>query len=197
MEFLKNIYYINLERRTDRRAQIEDELCKMGLTGTRFIACDINPGIVGCGKSHLEVLKLARLLDLEHVLIFEDDFTFLVNKYQLINEFESIRNMDFDVIMLGYNLIKEMNNADRLGKVLEAQTTSGYLVNKRYYTTLIECWEKGLQELIQTGRHWDYALDQVWKQLQYKDKWYYFITRIGKQRDGYSDNSNCFTVMNC
>ncbi len=28
-----------------------------------------------------------------------------------------------------------------------------------------------------------------------KDRWYYFIERIGKQRDGYSDNSKCFMLI--
>jgi hypothetical protein len=44
-----------------------------------------------------------------------------------------------------------------------------------------------------TGMHWIYANDQIWKEYQKKDQWLYFIKRIGKQIDGYSDNSERMT----
>ena len=74
------IFYINLEKRTDRREQIEMELKKMEITAERFVGIPFEPGIVGCGKSHLEVLKLAKDRKYKNVLILEDDFTFLVDR---------------------------------------------------------------------------------------------------------------------
>jgi hypothetical protein len=51
--------------------------------------------------------------------------------------------------------------------------------------------------LEKTKAHWIYANDQIWKELQQKDNWYYFIKRIGKQADGYSDNALSYTTYNC
>ena len=60
---IDKIMYINLNRRTDRREQIENELTVMGLMdkSIRFEAIDRpGKGIVGCTYSHLECLKYAR-----------------------------------------------------------------------------------------------------------------------------------------
>ena len=51
--------------------------------------------------------------------------------------------------------------------------------------------------LNQTRMYWIYANDQVWKNLQNKDNWFYFIKRLGKQKEGFSDNSECFQNYNC
>lgn len=51
-------FYINLDRRTDRRAEIEKEL--EGLAMERFPAVSHPNGAIGCTMSHLACLKLAR-----------------------------------------------------------------------------------------------------------------------------------------
>jgi hypothetical protein len=72
---VEHIFYINLEHRKDRRDQIEHELEIMSLkqNSERFEAIHKKPGIVGCGYSHLAVLKLAKERNYENVLILEDD----------------------------------------------------------------------------------------------------------------------------
>jgi GR25 family glycosyltransferase involved in LPS biosynthesis len=66
----------------------------------RFEAIQKKPGIVGCGYSHLAVLKLAKERKYESVLILEDDFQFLVNKeeldFELTRFFETVKEFDGD-----------------------------------------------------------------------------------------------------
>ena len=85
---IDHIFYINLEERVDRKNLIEIELNKFDLKYERFPAIKDEMGIYGCGLSHLSVLKLAKERGYKNVLIFEDDFTFLVSK----EEFETFLN---------------------------------------------------------------------------------------------------------
>ena len=199
---IDKIIYINLEKRKDRKEEIENELNKFNLSYERYNAIvNTNAGIVGCGYSHLNVLKIAKERNYKNILILEDDFMFLVSKEEFedkLNKFFD-RFREFDVCMLSYNIIQDeiVPETNEIKRVIDAQTASGYIVNNHYYDKLIELYEKYIPILEQTGIHWLYANDQIWKQLQKQDKWYYFTTRIGKQRPSYSDNSKCFTDLNC
>jgi glycosyl transferase family 25 len=191
-ELIDKIIYINLEKRKDRKEQIENELNNFQLPFERFNAIETpGNGIVGCGLSHLNVLKIAKERKYKNILILEDDFTFLVSKEEFekqVNNFFNL-HLDYNVLFFSYNLkrYQELNNSI-VNKVLDCQTASGYLIHENYYDKLINLYEESTQLLVQTGMHWIYANDQIWKQYQEKDNWYYFIKRIGKQRDGYSDN---------
>jgi hypothetical protein len=100
--------------------------------------------------------------------------------------------------MLSYNLEEyDLTNYDFLLKILKVQSASGYIVNENYYDKLIDLYEWAMPLLDQTKEHWNYANDQVWKRFQKDDLWYCFKTRIGRQRDGFSDNANCFISYNC
>jgi GR25 family glycosyltransferase involved in LPS biosynthesis len=191
MQQIGGIFYINLAKRTDRRCQIEDELARMGLTAERFEGILKSPGIVGCGYSHLAVLKEARDRGLKNVLIFEDDFELLVDKETFFGELERFfqRGIPYDVVMLSYNIEKSVAIDDLIMKVDAATTASGYIVNSAFYDTLIELYETNLPLLESTGHHWLYANDQIWKQLQPSAQWFAFTKRLGRQRGSYSDNS--------
>lgn len=191
---ISKIIYINLNKRPDRRTEIEYELDSFGLSYERFEAIETpGIGILGCGYSHLCVLKMAKEKGYENVLILEDDFMFVVSKENFekqLTDFFNL-NIDYDVCMLSYNLIRHdptQINDNFLYKLLEAQTASGYLVNKKYYDTLINLYEHAMPLLSTTREHWNYANDQVWKKNQEKDNWFCFINRIGVQRPSYSDN---------
>jgi len=190
LRLVDKTYYINLNRRPDRREHIEKELLHSGLDYERFEAIDESPGSLGCTKSHIEVLKLAKKNHLKNVLILEDDFTFLVSDYkQKLKEFFNMR-LDYDVLMLAYgSLVGEVGPL--VGKVMSAPTTAGYLVNEKYFDTLLQNYEEGLVLLQNTMDHEKYSIDQHWKKLQTEGNWYYFSNRIGRQLPGYSDICNC------
>ena len=194
MEPFGGVYVINLDRRTDRLAQITEELSRIGLPFKRFTGIDRKPGILGCGLSHLAVLKEAKALGLKNILIFEDDFTFSVGAAEFWTKirgfFES--QPDFDVCMLGHSIQHYRIHTSLVLKVLEAQTASAYIVNAGFYDALIQLYEEAMPLLEATGYHWIYANDQVWKKLQPAAKWLAFKDRLGRQRPSYSDNSEAF-----
>lgn len=208
-----HIFYINLEKRTDRLKEINEEFNKMGIQHPERFNAIYTPefGIFGCTLSHLEVLKMAKERGYSDVLIFEDDFQFLIGKDEFEQELqqiyywkktqsEIITRPAFDVIMFAYNLEKidaENDSPPFLQRVLFAQTASCYLVEGHYLDTLIELYTKSAVLLETTRRHWEYANDVVWKELMERDKWYITKKRVGKQRPSFSDNSNKFVNYGC
>jgi GR25 family glycosyltransferase involved in LPS biosynthesis len=189
MDNIKKIIYINLDRRVDRRLQIEAELSKMGLIGERFAAIDHINGGIGCAQSHISILKMAISEDLDNILIFEDDFQFCVNKETFYRNIHSFFNSKktYDILMLSYNLKQSEPYNDIVGYARNVQTASGYIIHKRFYKTLLANFEECLLKLHASNEYKLYAIDQYWKQLQKDAEWFYFITRIGFQRRSYSD----------
>ena len=188
-ELFGGVFYINLDHRKDRRNQIESELNKMNLKYNRFNAIKHKIGIIGCGLSHLNLLKEAKKRNLKNILIFEDDFQFIVDKktfWEKMNNFFN-KNIDYDVLLIGYNMKNSEPYDDELLKVLNSQTTSAYLVNNKFYDTLIENWEEGNKLLEETNDREKYSLDIYWKRLQPNNNWYAFKQRLGIQRESYSD----------
>jgi len=193
-DYIDKVFYINLDKRTDRKEEIEKELTDYKLDYERFPAVEISYfGCLGCSYSHHNAITLAKERGYKNVLILEDDFTFVISpeefEKQMKTFFES--NLDYDVCLFSYNLHDYSESSDDfLYKVKYAQTTSGYLVNEKYYDTLINNYRNGLEQLGATWVHWVYAIDVYWKELQEKDNWYCFKNRIGKQKPGFSDIRN-------
>jgi glycosyl transferase family 25 len=200
---IDHIFFINLDYREDRLEEIEGEITKFELTNKteRFPGIRVvDQGILGCTKSHLAVIKLAKERGYKNVLILEDDFEFVLSKddfeKELTHFFDS--GIEYDVCMISYILQIEnpeneiIEKCPNINRVLEAQTASGYIVHSNYYDKLIELYEWACPLLEYTKSHWLYANDQCWKSLQKTDNWYYFKNRIGRQRASYSDNSMSF-----
>lgn len=202
-KYIDHIFYINLERRQDRRTQIEDILKEYEIEhiSERFPAIDYpNKGIVGCMYSHLETIKLAKHRGYKNILILEDDFYFENSKEEIENKlahfFRTIKT--YDVLMFSHNLKQYLETHDPdIRRVIEASTASAYIINESYYDTLIELYKEYAPVLEETMMHWIYANDQIWKSLQKHDNWYCFTERIGRQRPGHSDNSKCYIDTEC
>jgi glycosyl transferase family 25 len=193
--YLPHIFYINLDKRKDRLAEIKNELQRYNLHAERFAAIEKEMGSLGCSMSHLAVLKIARERDYPYVLILEDDFTFLVSPQQFEQEIRNFftSNIPFDVLMVSYNVLRfEATEHPCVQKVIEAQTASGYIVHRKFYDTLIALYEESVLLHESTRMDWIYANDQIWKRLQPTSQWYALTTRCGKQRAGYSDNAKEF-----
>ena len=60
-----------------------------------------------------------------------------------------------------------------LNKITEAQTSSGYIINKDYYQILINTFQKSVNNMKPertSGVKWEqWALDHVWKENQKND----------------------------
>jgi GR25 family glycosyltransferase involved in LPS biosynthesis len=199
---IDHIFYINLDKREDRKELMNCELEKYKLNAERFPAVfNPNNGLVGCGYSHLRVLELAKERNYKNVLILEDDFYFIESKDVVETELEKLfyHKPDFDVCFLSYNLHDGFvcETTPFLMRTLYSATASGYIVNHHYYDKLIELYRINIPLLETTGQDWIYANDQIWKNLQATDNWFCFTKRLGKQRAGFSDNGNSYVDYNC
>jgi glycosyl transferase family 25 len=193
---MDNIYYINLDHRKDRKSQVESELNDMGWKYQRFNAIKMKDGRVGCSMSHLKLLQMAKEKQLEYIVIIEDDIQFLrKNWYKKQLEKVMKEHYDsFDVLLLAGNLRppikKVINNTgyEHLYQITKSFTTTGYIVKKHYYDTLIENIKSGIQLLMKNpNKHAYYAVDTYWMELQKKDKWFIIMPRTITQRPNYSD----------
>jgi hypothetical protein len=187
------LLYINLDKRTDRREQIEQQLNTYGLSYERLPAIYHSFGIVGCTRSHLAAIRLAKESGYKRVWIMEDDFEFLVSREDVESTLQMLCSGDikFDVCMFAYNALqqKEIEGSAEFFQICEAETASSYVVEAHYYDKLIQLYEQTIPLLEKTRRHWDYANDQSWKILQSSDHWIATKQRMGKQRHGFSDNA--------
>lgn len=196
MNFIDKAVYINLAHRTNKRTQIENELTKYGLPFERYDAFEYPEfGSYGCAMSHLGVLKHARDNGYKNVMILEDDFVFCLSKEMVEKQLFEIFTfkLDFDVCMLSYNLISSSETENiNIQKIMEAQTSAGYIVQSHYYDRLITLLEDANRLLFKTRQHWLYSNDQSWKPLQLTDNWYCFKERTGHQLPGFSDVSQMY-----
>ena len=189
---IKNAFYINLEHRTDRKEHVLNQLTNLGLPNVeRFNAIKMENGAIGCSMSHLKILKNAYENKLDHVLIVEDDITFLEPEVFKTNfdTFLQRNGNNWDVILLAGNNMPPYDKVDDVCiKVKRCQTTTGYLVNGHYIKKLMENVKMGLTSLIcNPGRHAMYAIDKFWFVLQAVDKWFLIIPPTVVQREDYSD----------
>jgi glycosyl transferase family 25 len=191
LDDIKNAFYINLEHRTDRKEHVENELNNIGIEPTRFNAIKMTNGAVGCSLSHLKILEDAKKNQLDHILIVEDDITFLnpsLFKTQ-INKFFELHNNKWDVILFAGNNMPPFEIIDdTCVKVSRCQTTTGYLVNGHYINVLISNIKMGLTHLINSPTEAvKYAIDKFWFVLQNNSDWYLITPLTVVQREDYSD----------
>ena len=191
------IYYINLNKREDRNEEFLDNFPSIDESRITRISGHYYPenGAVGCLMSHITALNTA-LKDNkgENILICEDDFNIKDMEYcNKMLDFLFYNIPEWNVIMLGQNTIYsedtefKTENNEKIIRILNSQTTSGYLIKKSYISRLLAIYENDLSNYIKTGEWGNYYVDQSWKVLQKKDKWYAFSPTVAVQRPSYSD----------
>jgi GR25 family glycosyltransferase involved in LPS biosynthesis len=139
----------------------------------------------------LKILQNALEQNMDHVLILEDDITFL-DPELFRNQFDAFLSRfgtNWDVILLaGNNMPPHMQIDETCIKVSSCQTTTGYLVNGPYISKLMENVKMGLHHLLrEPKRHLEYAIDMFWKKLQSTDRWFLITPPTVIQCEGYSD----------
>ena len=188
---IKNVFYINLETREDRKRYFENQMKMVGLNAVRFNAIKHNIGAIGCSLSHLKLLEQALENQYDHILIMEDDITFLdpeLFKSQL-NKFLKTRQNKWDVILFaGNNMPPYEKTDDTCIKVSRCQTTTGYLVNGHFIKALTQNVKMGLTHLLSRPTESNkFAIDKFWFVLQSAARWYLITPPTVIQRADYSD----------
>ena len=193
---IKNIIFINLDKRTDRLEHVREQLLLIGKTGERFKAIELKNGLIGCALSHIKCLELAKARGWDHVFICEDDIMFNNPKLflqQLSKFFKS--GLVWDVVLVAGNNVPPYKKFGNFCiKVSHCQTTTGYIIKSHYYDVLIKNFKEGVHKLLQNpDNHLKYGLDKYWLSLQKKDNWYLIIPPTIVQLPGYSDILHKFT----
>ena len=127
---------------------------------------------------------------LDYVVIIEDDIQFIKHKYydKKITEYLNT-NPDFDVFLIAGNIRQPTFHINKqIYRVIKSWTTTGYIVKKHYYDTLINNIKQGILGLMrEPQKHYLYAIDAHWQILQKQDTWTMIIPRTVTQRPDYSD----------
>jgi GR25 family glycosyltransferase involved in LPS biosynthesis len=151
----------------------------------------------GCSLSH--VVTMSQFIDsgLDNCIVFEDDFVFTQDLQTLNTTFrdvlESVQN--YDVIMLSGNVVESKSTEhNHIEKVLDAQTTSGYMVNRHFAPVLLQNYRNGAKLIEQSYKigksdalQGPFCIDQYWKRLQPQSNWFIFSPKMGLQRESHSD----------
>lgn len=189
------IYYINLDHRKDRLHHIQKELNKTNIEMHKIQKISgvvAKFGSLGCSKSHYLALEMFINSKENNCIIFEDDFSFTENQSAINLLINRVFNelIEFDVVMLSANIfgIAEKTQFNFVTKIIDAQTTSGYAVNKKFAPKLLNNLNESITSLENLGHSThELVYDQYWKKLQPSSNWYCLKPKIGKQMKSYSN----------
>ncbi len=193
-----HIYYINLEKRIDRKDHMEAELAKLNIPDLRVTRIDAvykpNLGALGCGLSHIKALEEFMKTDDNECIILEDDFTFRDEHIEFCKK--AIRTIvkagetaKYDVLMLASNTaVEEPCKASYLTRIRYAFTTSGYMITRKFAPILIANYKEACEGLEAAGVHTPaYCIDVYWRKLQEICIFYCLKPVPGYQYGNYSD----------
>jgi len=184
---IDHVLYINLLHRTDRKEMIEQQLLKWGVPFDRMDASCHRYGHLGCAQSHIRCLEHAIREKWPSVCIVEDDMYILdlpVFKASLSTFLKT--HSTWDVLLLGGNVGPPYLKEPGCRRVINAQTTTAYVVQQHYYETLLKNFKQGLEISMYTDAP-EYRIDIFWKRLQRQGMWYILDPLTVVQIDGYSD----------
>ncbi len=190
---IEAIYYINLSYRTDRLLQIESEFDRLNIPVLKRIRVEAVRtaycGALGCCQSHVKALEMFLESGGSYAIIMEDDFQFTEDPEKYIS---TALALPFDVVMLAGSFKCVDTQHSNIKIIFDAQTTAGYLITREFAVKLCAHWRKTAwliqRHLEAYGEHsWLLACDQTWKALQYNQKWFAILPKLGKQREGFSD----------
>ena len=120
---LPKTFCINLERRPDRKKNMETRFTNDGIDATFVQAVDgkelewtselqhlfrnnnfrSQRGVIGCALSHYKLWKQLVDSDQDSYLIFEDDVEFADNfKEKLVHAYAQVENINFDILYLAF-----------------------------------------------------------------------------------------------
>jgi len=106
-DYFEEIWVINLDSRTDRWQHAQEEFKKAGILDKvqRFSAIREDDGRVGVIKSNLAIVKMAKQKKLKNVLVFEDDFEFIVDDPQKVlqTSIDQAKGINWHLFYLGAN----------------------------------------------------------------------------------------------
>jgi GR25 family glycosyltransferase involved in LPS biosynthesis len=184
-------FYINLDSREDRKTHFEELKRNHPFfenVERMSAVCESN-GAIGCGKSHIQVLSKCLELDGEVFLVCEDDLTILNEEHfkKFVDSIDIHEDWDLITLTPRGTTMKGEELSNGFSRIYNNQTTTGYIIKKSIIPNLIENLNKAINGLEKGGAPVTYSIDQYWKRLQTKHRFYYFNHIFAGQLPGYSD----------
>lgn len=180
---------INLNRRIERWERMQDKFQQHGIHSVRrFAAVDGTtttipsnwpgtPGAYGCLLSHLEVVREARRLGLESILIFEDDVVFDDQFEQKFSDYIRQLPDDWDMLFFGALHKDELVKvSEHVGRMTESNSTYACVLRNTIFDAFIDLNSKANE-----------VLDMNSLVLQKQFNCYCFLPHLAWVENAYSD----------
>ena len=193
--YISHVVYVNLDSRTDRRAQMEQELKIFSpdqvhrVPGIVPDILDLAHKNIALATAHLNAVKLARDNQWTNTLFLEDDSAW-ANIDAAYPCFEKLVQGSYDAIMLGSHHAEYDKETFR---VKRATSGAAYLLHHSHYTiyinrlqAMIDSFVSGVTEhyKVQTNS------EPVFGSLQKEYNWFIVIPPLMTQLPGISDRMN-------
>ena len=185
-KYFDAIYCINLDKRRDGWERVSKAFKDSSVEVIRFSAIEQKDGRIGCIKSHIEILKIAKERNLKNVLIFEDDVVFIDSIVD--NTFEQLP-MDWETCYIGANLHTNLiKYSDNLFTIKQAFSTHAIAYNNTVFDFIINKYDN-IEKLDNYVDIYDVWLSN---NIQPRNKSYIIYPLVAIQEKGYSDIENNF-----
>ena len=200
-------FYLNLDKRTERREAFEIRSKEAGIEVERFSAIQLkeqdvpNPFNgkdwhikISCTYSHFEMIKEAKRRGWKNCLIFEDDCVFVDGFASKIKQcVEELKDIEWDIFYMGGEPNGLCNNvSDSLAKCTTGMYgTHAYAINECFYDKVINLsYKMGVIDTIYMGMYYNnYYMSKellAWQDDDFEsDLWGGKIKREQNYRDMY------------
>lgn len=153
LDYFDGAFYLNLDKRTERKEAFEKRSAEIGIQAERFPATQLSEGDVpnplnnkdwhikiSCTYSHFEMIKEAKSRGWKNCLIFEDDCIFEPNFIQKMKEcIIDLKSVEWDMFYMGGEPNSECYSiTDNLAKCTTGlYGTHAYAINESFYDKIL------------------------------------------------------------
>jgi GR25 family glycosyltransferase involved in LPS biosynthesis len=211
-DHFKKIYVINLDRRTDRMKECQEEFKKIGVEVERISAIDAKEltdrtelnhkqkTYYAVTSVHRKLMEDATLNKDDNILIFEDDVKFIDNFNEIFNKKIQFLPEDWDMLFIGGNHILHVDGFDLITGDKDFKVTAQNYKSLNYELTKSPCTytthamainSKFYDTVIKKMKEFPIIpTDNLYVQLQGECNAYTFLPSLAIQRASFSDIEN-------
>ena len=148
--------------------------------------------ILKCLENFLECKK-------KNLIFFEYDFQWLFNKDIILEKLNSIKDIDYNLVVLNYNNShityknNDDNNDNLIGIKQNLNNINSFIINRRYTRKLIKILEITITDIVQNNSNDKKSYEKSFNKIIKDNNCYGIIPSLGKQRSIYNNELN----MNC
>jgi len=139
----------------------------------------------------------------KYLIIFEYDFQWLFNTQTIIEKLNSIKNKDFNLLLLNYNnfFVKYKNDENEEKNMIGIQNDpniiSSFIINKTYTKKLIKILEESIKNIVQNNNNDNKLYEKSFNKILKDKNCFGIVPSLGKHRSIYNteQNINCIIAI--